>query len=302
MQAPGPVSLPWRNYIAILAVSKYRCDYLLRLQEEEFLLNQGDIQWIENPSIMPEKLKKLDTINSILAYKPWILNNEHVSSLTSGKDAWSIGELVQVMIIFASFRMLAGLVYGLGVTPEIDLDSSGKKYEYSPEEDNHNSPTESLLAKLKHDDFDEENVAVLKEFEESENINILLKSKGDLKDSNKHGENYFLKYYLDHIISYEDFNVKKDPIFNIHDFSWKDQGYSFVRRYYSEEAAYLLDQEFNHIQELSYGTFNNHQSIKTEPFRKSIWLYIHRVQGVLHDDYNYSHINELLNPKLKKLS
>jgi len=127
MQAPGPVSLPWRNYIAILAVSKYRCDYLLRLQEEEFLLNQGDIQWIENPSIMPEKLKKLDTINSILAYKPWILNNEHVSSLTSGKDAWSIGELVQVMIIFASFRMLAGLVYGLGVTPEIDLDSSGKK-------------------------------------------------------------------------------------------------------------------------------------------------------------------------------
>jgi len=175
-----------------------------------------------------------------------------------------------------------------------------KKYEYSPEEDNHNSPTESLLAKLKHDDFDEENVAVLKEFEESENINILLKSKGDLKDSNKHGENYFLKYYLDHIISYEDFNVKKDPIFNIHDFSWKDQGYSFVRRYYSEEAAYLLDQEFNHIQELSYGTFNNHQSIKTEPFRKSIWLYIHRVQGVLHDDYNYSHINELLNPKLKK--
>jgi len=57
MQAPGPVSLPWRNYIAILAVSKYRCDYLLRLQEEEFLLNQGDIQWIENPSIMPEKLK-----------------------------------------------------------------------------------------------------------------------------------------------------------------------------------------------------------------------------------------------------
>jgi len=98
---------------------------------------------------------------------------------------------------------------------------------------------------------------------------------------------------------YVDFDVKKDPIFNIHDFSWSDQGYSLIRRYYSKAA--LLDDEFNHIQNLSYNNFNTQQGVDTGPLRKSIWRYIHRVFGILHDDFNYGHVNTCLNKSFKAL-
>ena len=37
----------------------------------------------------------------------------------------------------------------------------------------------------------------------------------------------------------------------------------------------------------------------TSPFRRSVWYYVHRIQGLLHDDYDYSLVNMFMNKQLK---
>src|SRR5688500_18028043 len=55
---------------------------------------------------------------------------------------------------------------------------------------------------------------------------------------------------LNHI----DFDMSKNEIYNIADFGWGTQGFSLVKRYYSE-AAPLLDEHFKSIRGLTYQRF-----------------------------------------------
>lgn len=71
-----------------------------------------------------------------------------------------------------------------------------------------------------------------------------------------------------------------------------------MQRYYSGSAE-LLDEEFTHIFELTYNKFNDQQGIDTAPFRRSVWYYVHRIFGAIHDDYDYSLVNNLLNRRMK---
>jgi len=153
-----------------------------------------------------------------------------------------------------------------------------------------------LINKLRNDEWNEQQFSV-KEFEESENIHLsteILPNEGLEGPSLK---NQLSQFYPGTF--YTDFDVKKDPVFNIHDYSWSEQGYALVRRYYSK--ANLLDEEFNYIQEFSYKNFNTQQDVDTGPFRKSIWRYIHRIYGILHDDFDYRYLNICLNKKFKTL-
>ena len=38
--------VPWKYYIAIMAVSCYQNYYLIKILEEQFLLNGGNIEWL----------------------------------------------------------------------------------------------------------------------------------------------------------------------------------------------------------------------------------------------------------------
>lgn len=38
--------LTWKFYIAIMAVSCYDCEYLIKILEDQFLLYNGDIDWL----------------------------------------------------------------------------------------------------------------------------------------------------------------------------------------------------------------------------------------------------------------
>jgi len=93
---------------------------------------------------------------------------------------------------------------------------------------------------------------------------------------------------------------KKDPLYNIHEYSWSDHGYALVSTYYSEEPAELLDKKFSFIREMSYNSFNKEKHIDTSPFRRSIWYFVHRLYGILHDDFNYGFIVKTLDKKTKK--
>lgn len=41
------------------------------------------------------------------------------------------------------------------------------------------------------------------------------------------------------------------------------------------------------------------KNVDTSAFRCAIWNYIHSLYGIMHDDFNYAHMNQLLEIKLK---
>lgn len=88
----------WKYYIAIMAISCYECEYLLKLLEEQFLLNGGNVEWLtKGLKKIDKKLERLSTLNEYMAYKPWIITLSVVEHLLKAEDhnlIWSIPELL----------------------------------------------------------------------------------------------------------------------------------------------------------------------------------------------------------------
>ena len=89
----GPLPVPWRCYIAIMAAARHACTYLVRQQEDAFLAAGGDPEWLRgtcgNPAL-PPKLAALTELTALLAHRPWQLNAGHIRSLVTGSLAQEI--------------------------------------------------------------------------------------------------------------------------------------------------------------------------------------------------------------------
>lgn len=46
MEKDDVLPIAWKYYIAIMAVSCYDCEYLLKILEEQFILNNGNVEWL----------------------------------------------------------------------------------------------------------------------------------------------------------------------------------------------------------------------------------------------------------------
>ena len=92
-------------------------------------------------------------------------------------------------------------------------------------------------------------------------------------------------------ISYKDFNVhsREYGTFRLQDYSWEDHGYTFLDKYY-EGIASLLTTQFTTIRELTYHEYGPDKDVDTTPYRNAIWHYVHRLFGILHDDYEYAEV------------
>ena len=76
--------IDWKYYLAIMAVSTIKCEYLLRILELDFLEYGGKEVWlIEGISVVPEKIRKLCKINNILAHQPWMINIQDINVYNS---------------------------------------------------------------------------------------------------------------------------------------------------------------------------------------------------------------------------
>lgn len=74
----GYLPKTWRLYIALMTVSYSKCEYLFRILEEEFLESGGDEAWlIFGFDVIPDKLKRISKICSILSFQPWRINKEN---------------------------------------------------------------------------------------------------------------------------------------------------------------------------------------------------------------------------------
>ena len=68
----SPVHLP------LQAAARHQCSYLVGSHMAEFLQTGGDPEWLLGLHRAPEKLRKLNEINKLLAHRPWLITKEHI--------------------------------------------------------------------------------------------------------------------------------------------------------------------------------------------------------------------------------
>jgi hypothetical protein len=136
MNENGYLSIPCRYYIAIMAASTIKSDYLLRTLEEVFLSVGGDEKWlVQGLDAVPEKIKKIGKINNILAHQPWKLldcdivvtnfvNKKEIYKGENSNENWNFNEFTQAAVILVTFHKLAAIVETLDICVRSENDLS----------------------------------------------------------------------------------------------------------------------------------------------------------------------------------
>ncbi|KAL7690831.1 putative sestrin [Plasmopara halstedii] len=128
MTRDGTLPLQWRSYIAVIGASELRCHYLADLEQYNFIVNNGDGEWIKGLDYVPPKLFRLHELSSLLAHRPWLLSADHVAELlrSDQDDSWSVSELVHAIIVLCQAHSIACIALGVGCAEEVDLAVFGQ--------------------------------------------------------------------------------------------------------------------------------------------------------------------------------
>lgn len=93
----------------------------------EFLHHGGDPSWLKGLKYAPTKIQNLASLASLLAHQPWRIKPKHIENLvkigdsgSSPEDRWTMNELIQAVVILATFHSLSSFVLGCGIVPEMD--------------------------------------------------------------------------------------------------------------------------------------------------------------------------------------
>jgi sestrin len=87
---------------------------------------------------------------------------------------------------------------------------------------------------------------------------------------------------------------------NVQDFSWDEQGFSVMSRFYADMSL-LLDDKFRTAKHMTYNyRGDSTRSVDTSPFRRAIWNYTQSLYGMLEDDYDYEEVRVHLEPSLQQ--
>ncbi|RIB01199.1 Sestrin [Gigaspora rosea] len=120
----GPVKVVERLYIAIMAASQHKCQYLVSLFKHDFINQNGDTRWLEGLQYASEKIKSLARLNTILAHRPWDLRPSHIDELikcaNNPNGYWKRSDVIHVILVLATFHSLSSFVMGCGIVPEYD--------------------------------------------------------------------------------------------------------------------------------------------------------------------------------------
>lgn len=314
LKGDGPLPFDYRHYIAIMASSRHQCTYLVKLQIKEFLLQEGNKEWLNGLCQVPQKLCDLDELNKILAHQPWLFNKSHIEKLTKGKDNWSLAEVIHAILLLAHFHCLSSFVYGCGINPKTDSDE-GHTFQHATvpcnNQANNNCDStqavdaeagvELLMLKMKtiseqqEESTQEEKLKCFQK-EQNQSAELITDVGMPLPRSD------IQRFTSDLDFSYCDFARRREaseiPTFRIQDYSWEDHGYSLLNRLYYD-AGTFLDEKFKTAYDMTYHTMGSKNNVDTSTFRRAIWNYIQCLYGIRHDDYDYKEVNELLEKNLK---
>uniref|UniRef100_A0A8C5E3C4 Sestrin-3-like n=1 Tax=Gouania willdenowi TaxID=441366 RepID=A0A8C5E3C4_GOUWI len=269
----GPLPLPYRHYIAIMAAAQHHCHDLVYLHSAQFLRVGGDPLWLQGLEAAPPRLRLLDHINKVLAHQPWLTACSHIQALLkSGEQCWSLAELVQAVVLLAHCHSLCSFVFGCD-TDLVALSKSpnGTPPAFCPFDaaNGNTSVPQSLTTPNEH----------VKQRQEEEAVVCWC---ADLS-----------RFITDPDFCYQEFARREDDqfqVFRVQDYSWEDHGFSLVNRLYSD-IGHLLDDRFRSVTSLP--------SLLSPDLKRAVWNYIHCVLGIRYDDYDYGEVNHLLERDLK---
>jgi hypothetical protein len=88
------LNIDQKLFLGIMAVSCYKCDYLLNLLEEQFVQQGGNLEWLADGLAGADKnLIKFAEINELLAFKPWVVNDKIIEKLLAKDEngfSWNV--------------------------------------------------------------------------------------------------------------------------------------------------------------------------------------------------------------------
>ncbi|XP_013861017.1 sestrin-3 [Austrofundulus limnaeus] len=311
----GPLPLPYRHYIAIMAAARHHCNYLVYLHSAQFLRVGGDPLWLQGLEAAPPRLRLLDHINKVLAHQPWLTTCSHIQTLLkAGEQCWSLAELVQAVVILAHCHSLCSFVFGCNTDSDLvplAKSPNGTPPTFCPFDaanGNANVP-QSLAAPSEHRtrrrSLDSScDMVCLKERiqksqEEQERRDERFLQTQTLQQTDMEEEEEMIcfadpsRFVTDADFCYQEFARRDEDRFQVlrvQDYSWEDHGFSLVNRLYSD-IGHLLDDRFRSVATLP--------SMHSPDLKRAIWNYIHCVLGIRYDDYDYGEVNQLLARDLK---
>ncbi|CAL1287134.1 unnamed protein product [Larinioides sclopetarius] len=292
LKGDGPLRYDYRHYIAIMAAARHQCTCLINHYKQKFTLAGGNVQWLKGLQHIPKKLMNLNEINKILAHTPWRLTKSHIEKLTKGRDNWSVGELCQAVVLLAHFHCLCSFVFASEILehPE-DCQDTGNNNVASDE-----------------DSFEEVSQDTVEELMEKMSL-IQKMEKESSCEEQKNGNSVDLPSALNAQFECDTEKFVDDDLtftkraysttdghvsdFIIQDCTWDDHAYSLLNRYYNDVGT-ILDEKFKVAYDLTYYTMGHKENVDTTIFRRAVWNYIHRIYGIIHDDYNYGEMENLL--------
>ncbi|CAK6949522.1 sestrin-2 isoform X2 [Scomber scombrus] len=317
LELDGPLPHHWRHYIAAMAAARHHCSYLVQQHSAGFLDAGGEESWLSSLEHAPTKLRSLQTLNKLLAHRPWLITQQHIQELVCpGADPrWSLAELIHAVVLMAQAHSLCSFVWGCGLNPEPDHIGG---YTFQPPSPSHfprspNSPAhedgrqelvdgamevEVLMQRMvelqqQEEECTQEEMVTRFEKERSESIPTAV-VRGAPPD-------LVLCLVEDQEFRYEDFAPRGEQspaTMRAQDYSWEDHGYSLVNRLLPDMGQ-LLDEKFQVVSNLTYNRMAMHEGVDTHTLRKALWNYIHCLYGIRYDDYDYGSVNELLERSLK---
>ena len=314
------IPIVWKYYLAIMACSSMKNEYLLRILEEEFLDNGGDINWlIYGLDIIPSKLKKLSNFNNILCHQPWNLKENIINNLIQSMNLSELTEATLVLVEFHKLCLIEELV-------ELKI----QKNQSNESSDNSIKTNSSSLKNIdiKKDILDgidsKEQVEIMKYLEEIEDENNLSNKLNFLSfdtlnhkqisfnssDSNKNSEQkndiFMEKIFKKH--SYPDLEKiafqgpNNNIVLTYFVFNWNDSGY-YILKNICPSSVDCLNEELTYITSLTSNT-NHNQNESEYPlssihFQRAINVYVEKLFGYYYEDYNYKYISQLLAGNVK---
>ena len=125
MEDHNYIQIQWKYYIAIMAVSALKCEYLLRILEEKFLQTGGDINWLINGlKVVPEKLQVIAKLNNILAHQPWKISSFDFNNLFKcdpKSSQWNLDEIMIAFLIIIKFQKMAVIFNSTGIKIKMEM-------------------------------------------------------------------------------------------------------------------------------------------------------------------------------------
>ena len=309
--------IQWKFYLGIMAVSTMKNEFLLRTLEEEFLDNGGDINWlIIGIDVVPNKLKKLSYFNDILCHQPWNLNEEIVKNL---KENMNFCELTEATLILIEFHKLCLIqeLFEIKIQNESNVSSdnsimtncSSKNLDIKNEIlDNVDMKVQDEIIKSSEEiEKEEENILKNKSsnflsYEICNQKQISFNSFDLNKESEQKNDFFIEKIIKKHTTSELDKIAFKGPNNNItltyYEYNWNDSGY-YILKNFCPILIDCINNEFIYIISLTSNDLKKESPLSSIHVKRAIKVYIEKLFGIYHEDYNYKYITKLLTGNIK---